>query len=81
MFRFRGLRKSRENCTSAESFFLSQIEPASLGFDLDAHSIFLRYTIASEETFSIPLVTRKKRGAAAPRPQAHAFSLEMLLPA
>jgi len=25
-FRFRGLRKSRENCTSAESFFLSETE-------------------------------------------------------
>ena len=25
-FRFRGLRKSRENCTSAESFFLSKSE-------------------------------------------------------
>ena len=37
-FRFRGLRKSRENCTSAESFFLYQIEPASLGFDLDTGS-------------------------------------------
>ena len=37
-FRFRGLRKSRENCTSAESFFRSQIEPASLGFDLDSGS-------------------------------------------
>ena len=37
-FRFRGLRKSRENCTSAESFFLSQIEPALLGFDLDTGS-------------------------------------------
>ena len=35
-FRFRGLRKSRENCTSAESFFLSQIGPASLGSDLDS---------------------------------------------
>ena len=34
-FRFRGLRKSRENCTSPESFFLFQIEPASPGFDLD----------------------------------------------
>ena len=37
-FRFRGLRKSRENCTSAEPFFLYQIEPASLGFDLDTGS-------------------------------------------
>ena len=37
-FRFRGLRKSRENCTSAKSFFLFQIEPASLGFDLDTGS-------------------------------------------
>ena len=37
-FRFRGLRKSRENCTSAESFFLYQIEPASLGFDLNTGS-------------------------------------------
>ena len=35
-FRFRGLRKSRENCISAESFFLSQIGPASLGSDLDS---------------------------------------------
>ena len=37
-FRFPGYRKSRENCTSAESFFLFQIEPASLGFDLDIGS-------------------------------------------
>ena len=37
-FRFRGLRKSRENCTSAESFFLSQIGPASLGSDSDSGS-------------------------------------------
>ena len=33
-FRFRGLRKSRENCISVESFFLLQIGPASLGSDL-----------------------------------------------
>ena len=37
-FRFRGLRKSRENCTSAASFFLYRIEPASLGFDSDTGS-------------------------------------------
>ena len=37
-FRFHGLRKSRENCTSAESFFLFQIGPALLGSDLDTGS-------------------------------------------
>ena len=36
--RFRGFRKRRENCASAASFFLPQIEPASLGFDLDTGS-------------------------------------------
>ena len=34
-FRFRGLRKRRENCSSAASFFLFQIGPASLGSDLE----------------------------------------------
>ena len=37
-FRFRSLRKSRENCISAASFFLSQIGPASLGSDSDLYS-------------------------------------------
>ena len=34
-FRFRGLRKSRENFISVDSFFLLQIGPAKLGSDLD----------------------------------------------
>ena len=34
-FRFRGLLRSRENCISAESFFLPQIGPVSLGSDLE----------------------------------------------
>ena len=82
-FRFPGFRKRRESSISVSSFFLFQIEPTPLGFDLEYESIFIRPVTrtASEETFSIPLVTRKKRGAAAPRPQAHAFSLEMPLPA
>ena len=33
-FRFRGLRKSRENCTSAESFFLSKSEDSRGSSDL-----------------------------------------------
>jgi hypothetical protein len=33
-FRFFGLRKSRKSSISAISFFLFQIEPTSLGFDL-----------------------------------------------
>ena len=33
-FRFRGLRKSRENCTSAESFFLSKSEDPRGSSDL-----------------------------------------------
>ena len=32
-FRFRGLRKSRENSISAESFFLSESDPLALGSD------------------------------------------------
>ena len=38
-FRFRGLRKRRENCISVESFFLLQIGPASLGSDLGKASL------------------------------------------
>ena len=34
LFRFRGLRKSRENSISAVSFFLFQTGPASLGSGL-----------------------------------------------
>ena len=33
-FRFRGLRKSRENCTSAVSVFLSNSDPLALGSEL-----------------------------------------------